>query len=94
MPPSANWNRPGLFATARIERRDRTPGVLAPASAVQTAAGISHVFVVNGDKGEERIVTTGQVVGDRMEIVTGVKAGEKVATKNVGQLVDGAAVKN
>jgi RND family efflux transporter MFP subunit len=84
--------KPGLFATARVERKDRTPGVFVPASAVVTAAGTSRVFVVNGDKAEDRIVTVGQTVGDVVEIAKGLKAGEKVATKNVAQLADGVKV--
>jgi RND family efflux transporter MFP subunit len=86
--------KPGLFATARIEQRARTPGVLVPTSAIQTTAGTSRVFVVNGDKAEERIVTTGQTVGDQIEIAKGLKGGERVATKNVGQLADGLLIKN
>jgi len=85
--------KPGLFATARIEEPTRTPGVLVPASAVQTVAGTARVFVVNGDQVDERIVTTGQTVGDLIEITKGLKAGEQVATKNVAQLSDGAKVK-
>jgi len=49
--------------------------------------------VVNGDRVEERIVTTGQVVGDLVEITKGVKAAERVATTNVGKLADGARIK-
>jgi RND family efflux transporter MFP subunit len=85
--------KPGLFATARIERLDRTPGVLVPSAAVLTAAGTSRVFVTNGDKAEERLVTIGQTVGDLVEVSSGLKAGERVATKNVGQLSDGNAVR-
>ncbi|HEY7290490.1 MAG TPA: efflux RND transporter periplasmic adaptor subunit [Vicinamibacterales bacterium] len=84
--------KPGLFATARIEQRDRSTGVLIPTPAVQTAAGTSRVFVVHGDKVEERIVTIGQVVGDRTEISSGLKTGEQVATRNLGQLIDGTKV--
>jgi multidrug efflux pump subunit AcrA (membrane-fusion protein) len=84
--------KPGMFATARIERESRTPGILAPASAVQTTAGTSRVFVVNGDKVEERIVTIGQQVGDLVEIASGLGAGEQVATKNLGKLADGVRV--
>jgi membrane fusion protein, multidrug efflux system len=86
--------KPGLFATARIEQQAKTPGVLVPASAVQTSGGTSRVFVVNGDRVEERIVTTGQAVDDTMEITRGLKAGERVATTNVTQLVDGSLVRN
>jgi RND family efflux transporter MFP subunit len=85
--------KPGLFATARIEQRDRTPGVLVPTASVQTTAGTSRVFVVNGDKAEERIVTTGQTVGKLVEISKGLKAGERVATENIGQLADGVLVR-
>ena len=84
--------KPGLFATARIERTERTSGVLVPKEAVQVVSGTSRVFVVNGDHVEERIVTTGDTVGDLLEITTGLKSGERVATKNVGQLADGTKV--
>jgi RND family efflux transporter MFP subunit len=85
--------KPGLFATARIEQPTRTPAVLVPSAAIQTSGGTSRVFVVNGDLVEERIVRVGQTVGDLMEIASGLKAGERVATTNIGQLVDGAKVK-
>jgi len=84
--------KPGLFATARIEQPKRTPGVLVPTSAVQTSAGTSRVYVVNGDHVEERIVTTGETLGELVEITKGLKAGERVATSNVNQLADGIKV--
>jgi membrane fusion protein, multidrug efflux system len=84
--------KPGLFATARIEQPARTPGVLVPHAAVQTSAGTSRVYVVNGDHVDERIVTTGETVGDLIEITKGLKAGERVATRNVAQLADGIKV--
>ena len=92
VPNPAGELKPGLFATARIEQPARTPGVLVPTTAVHTASGTSRVFVVSGDHVEERIVTTGQSVGDLVEITKGLKAGERVATKNVAQLVDGTKV--
>src|SRR4051812_592835 len=84
--------KPGLFATARIEQPGRTPGVLVPASSVQTTSGTSRVYVIAGDHVDERIVTTGETVGDLVEITKGLKSGERVATKNVAQLADGIKV--
>jgi membrane fusion protein (multidrug efflux system) len=84
--------KPGLFATARIQQPQRTPGVLVPTAAVQTSAGTSRLYVVNGDHVEERIVTTGETLGELVEITKGLKAGERVATKNVNQLADGIKV--
>ncbi|MGE3176524.1 MAG: efflux RND transporter periplasmic adaptor subunit [Vicinamibacterales bacterium] len=84
--------KPGLFATARLEQPDKTPGVLVPAAAVQTLGGTSRVFVVNAGAVEERLVTVGQTVDTLVEVTTGLKAGERVATTNVGQLVDGLKI--
>jgi len=84
--------RPGSFATARIAQTTSTPGILTPASAVRTVSGTSRVFVVAGGRAEERLVTTGPAVGDLVEVTTGLKAGEQVATSNLTQLVDGVAV--
>jgi len=86
--------KPGMFATAQIEQTRKTPAVLAPAAAVRVVSGTGRVFVVAGDRVEERIVTTGQTLDTLVEITTGLKAGERVATENVGQLVDGMKVKS
>jgi RND family efflux transporter MFP subunit len=87
-----NELKPGLFATALIEQPERTPGVVVPATAVHTTSGTSRVYVVAGDRVEERIVTVGATVDAEVEITSGLKAGEPVATQNVAQLVDGARV--
>jgi len=92
VPNDSGALKPGAFATALIEQANRSPGVLTPVAAVRTVAGTSRVFVVAGDKAEERIVTIGQPLGDLVEITNGLKAGEKVATSNVTQLADGVRV--
>jgi RND family efflux transporter MFP subunit len=92
VPNAAGVLKPGLFATARIEQPGRTPGVLIPAASVTAIAGTSRVYVVAGDHVDERIVTTGETVGDLVEITKGLKAGERVATKNISQLADGIKV--
>ena len=55
--------KPGLFATASIQQPASAPALLVPATAVETIAGTSRVYVVKGDKVEERIVTLGETVG-------------------------------
>jgi multidrug efflux pump subunit AcrA (membrane-fusion protein) len=92
--PNANADlKPGMFATARIEQNRKDPAVLVPDTAVRVVSGTGRVFVINGDRAEERIVTTGQQVDTRVEVVTGLKNGERVATANVTQLVDGIKVR-
>jgi len=92
VPNESGELKPGLFATARIEQASQTPAVLVPSDAVRADAGVSRVFVVVGDTAEERIVTTGQTVEDLIELTSGVKAGDTVATSNVGRIADGIRV--
>ena len=92
VPNAEGTLRPGSFATALIEQGNRSPGILTPAAAVRTVAGTSRLFVVSSDRAEERIVTLGQAVGDLVEITSGLKVGEKVATSNVAALADGVPV--
>jgi RND family efflux transporter MFP subunit len=85
--------KPGLFATALLQQRAPVPAMLVPASAVETVAGTSRVFVIAaGDRIEERIVTLGEKLGDRIELASGVKAGERVAANPRGKLTDGVRV--
>jgi RND family efflux transporter MFP subunit len=84
--------KPGLFVTALLQQPSPAPAMLVPASAVETVAGTSRVYVLAGDKVEERIVTIGEKSGDRVELATGVKAGERVAANPRGKLTDGIRV--
>lgn len=85
--------KPGLFATASIQQPASTPALLAPASALETVAGTSRMFVVKGEVVEERIVTLGERVGDRVEITSGLAEGDVVALEPRGRLFDGSPVR-
>jgi RND family efflux transporter MFP subunit len=84
--------KPGLFATASIQQPQSAPALLVPATAIESISGTSRVYVVKGDKAEERIVTTGETVGTQVEITSGLSKGEVVAAEPKGRLVDGARV--
>ena len=85
--------KPGLFATAQIEQASVTPAILVPSTAIRTTTGTSRVYVVSSaGTVEERIVTTGQTVGDLVEITSGLARGETVATSDVAQLGDGVRI--
>ena len=85
--------RPGMFVAAEISLPSSEPSLVVPSEAVETAGGISRVFVVHGDRVEERMVTLGQVVGPTTEIVRGLNAGDTVAVSSTGGLSDGARVR-
>jgi RND family efflux transporter MFP subunit len=84
--------KPGLFATARLKQASAAPGLLAPATAVETLSGTSRVYVVKDGRAQERIVTLGERLGDLVELTSGVAAGEVVAAEPRGRVADGRAV--
>jgi multidrug efflux pump subunit AcrA (membrane-fusion protein) len=84
--------KPGLFATAMIKQTASAPGLLVPATAVETVSGTSRVYIVKNNRIEERIVTLGEKVDSLVELTSGVAAGDVVAAEPKGRLVDGRAV--
>jgi multidrug efflux pump subunit AcrA (membrane-fusion protein) len=79
--------------TASIQQPNGSPALLVPLTAVETISGTSRVYVVKDGKAEERIVTLGERVGDRIELTSGVKQAELVAAEPRGRISDGAAVR-
>ena len=85
--------KPGQFATVRILLPQTEPAVLVPQRALRTISGSTYVFVIKNGHAEQRLVQSGQTEGDLVELKSGVAADEVVATSNVDQLSDGAAVR-
>lgn len=85
--------KPGLFATARISEPQRQASVLVARAALREVGSTQRVFVVKGSRLEDRIVTLGQAVGDRVVVTSGVAAGEVVALPGHAPLAEGADVK-
>jgi RND family efflux transporter MFP subunit len=84
--------KPGTFARVHIES-DKVDTVLTlPYATMQYRYGVNRVFVVEGDKLAVRELKVGDRLGDRIEILSGVKAGEHVAATDVDNLTDGAKV--
>jgi membrane fusion protein (multidrug efflux system) len=83
--------RPGFFAKGAVLLHRDDQVVFVPQEAVAYLVGINKAFVVLDGKVQERVVKPGVRQANRVEI-TGVRAGEVVATSNLSQLFDGAPV--
>jgi multidrug efflux pump subunit AcrA (membrane-fusion protein) len=75
-----------------IDLEERANAVLVPAEAVVRTGTQAAVFVAVGDRAERRDVTTGVVDGRRVEITSGLRAGELVITRGHFRLADGAHI--
>lgn len=85
--------KPGQFATVRIQQSTPKPTVMIPVAAVKADGDTNKVFVVKDGRAEERIVRTGILENDLIEVQQGVRENEAVAVANVGQLYDGVSVR-
>ena len=92
--PNANRElKSGFFGKAAILLRVDPNGVSVPKQAVVTFAGVEKVFVIDNNAARERRVKLGQDLGDRIEIVEGIAAGDRVAVSRTGKLVEGSRVR-
>lgn len=94
VPNDRNTLRPGMYARTIFDMGTRQ-GVLVPDVAVQKQVGSAerYLYVVRGDSvAERRTVEVGRQVGDRVDILSGVAAGEQVAITALSKLTDGARV--
>lgn len=84
--------RPGLFGRARIPVGQQ-PGISLPSTAVQRIGQVERVWVVTA-QGETsmRLVRTGRSFGERIEILSGLAAGERVVAAPALTLVEGALI--
>jgi RND family efflux transporter MFP subunit len=93
VPNTDNALKPGMFVSAEVALPATTPSLVVPAAAVQTVSGISHVFVIHGDKAEQRMITPGVTIGTLTEVVKGLAAGEIVAVGGASALTDTGPVR-
>jgi len=84
--------RPGMFARSQIVSNSKTMALMVPEKAVVSLAGVTKIFILEGSVAVERIVRLGARDGSLVEILEGVKAGERVITSNAEQLHDGSPV--
>ncbi len=82
---------PGLFARVRLASEPR-PVLLVPAAAIAERGQLTGVFVFEGERLHWRLVRTGRRVGERVEILAGLQAGEKIVTDGIDRAHDGARV--
>ena len=84
--------KPGMFARGQIVSNSMGVALMVPENAVVSLAGVNKLFVTDGQRATERQVKLGARDGGMVEVVEGVKVGERVITSNVDKLHDGSSV--
>ena len=91
--PAPGQLRSGMFAEGRIHVGEGD-ALSVPVAAVVRRDGYAYVFTIKGrDRVERRRVELGRIDGDRIEVRTGVQAGERVVSRGGAFLADGDPVR-
>ncbi|TVQ26858.1 MAG: efflux RND transporter periplasmic adaptor subunit [Spirochaetaceae bacterium] len=86
--------RPGLFARIELTLSERPAALTVPRTAVVVRGGQPNVFVVNDDSRATLVpVVLGAEAGGRVELRSGVAAGDRVVTRGQNLLDDGALLR-
>jgi membrane fusion protein, multidrug efflux system len=84
--------KPGFFAKGVVLTKVDENVIAAPDDAISTLAGVSTVFVIEGTKARAQQVTLGARQDKLVEITSGLKGDEALATSNLSQLATGVTV--
>jgi len=92
---SSHKLKPGAFARVSIPLKIHNNTVLVSRSVVNDdkESGSKYAYIVDKDKSIKRKVEIGIIQGDKVEILSGVQAGEKVVTAGQNLVKDGGIVK-
>jgi multidrug efflux pump subunit AcrA (membrane-fusion protein) len=84
--------KPGTFARLKIATNKVDSAIVVPATAIQTRYGTSLAFIVKNGKLAASEVKLGDRMGPRVEITSGLDAGQTIVADGVDGLIDGMAV--
>lgn len=85
--------RSGMFGRGSIRLDGTVKGILAPRPAVFERGALTAVWAVDSnDIVRMRLVKTGRLFGERVEIISGLTAGDRIVVAGMEKAVDGGRI--
>lgn len=84
--------KPGMMARMEVRRRVLENALLVPVASLEEVGPSFAVYVVEDGVAHRRTVETGAVVGERVEVLEGLAAGDRVVVAGQQSLADGQRV--
>jgi len=81
------------FLKRPVAREEQQPRTAVNPAAIVDRNGRKFAFLIRGNKLAETEVKTGVSIGDMVEVLSGLKAGDKVALKPLEKMKDGKRIK-
>jgi membrane fusion protein (multidrug efflux system) len=93
VPDASRRLKPGMFARVNIVYERRENALQVPRNSILDSDGSQSVFVVSGNKAEQRRIKPGLVNGGWVEVTEGLKGDERIVVVGQGGLKSGTLVK-
>jgi RND family efflux transporter MFP subunit len=84
--------KPGLFAKGVINTKQDANLIAVSEDAISTLAGVSSVYVIEGNKARQQNITLGTQLEKLVEVTSGLNGDETLATSNLTMLATGVQV--
>lgn len=85
--------RPGDFVSVSLLTQQRQNAMLLPSNAVLEERGKPYVYIAEAGMAKRKDVKTGFIMGDKIEILSGLESTDDVVTKGQGNLNDDAPIR-
>jgi RND family efflux transporter MFP subunit len=85
--------KPGFFAKGVVLTHVDASVLAVPEEAISTLAGVSTVYVIENGKARQQQIALGARQNKLVEVTTGLKGDEQLATTNLSQLATGVSVR-
>lgn len=82
----------GILADVHFTMEENETGLSLPVSALLSGTKDAKVYVVNGNKAEQRSIKTGFVTATKVQVLEGLKTGEQVVISGQMNLENGTAI--
>ena len=82
-----------VFLSRPLKREEEKPRTAVIRSAIVNHGDQKTIFLVQGDKAVETPITTGEQLGEMIEVLGGAKAGDRVVAKPPKRLKNGSRIK-
>lgn len=84
--------KPGMFAQATLTSGEPQSVLAIPRTAIMSQKGLHYVYVAENSQAKKTLVESGDLIGNLIEVKTGLKVGMAVVTDNLDKIKDGDAL--
>ncbi len=86
------WFKPGMFCRVNVNMQTKKDALVIPLAAIVKSSNGDGIYLINEDKSYFKTITTGITDGNLIEVISGLKAGDKIVTLGMNNLKDGTVV--